>query len=62
MVYGEELSPLVRLRFNLDDWHMVVDGAEYTGNITTTGTISLQNGALIIGTATDTNGTTTVTV
>ena len=43
-------------------WDMVVDGAEYTGDITTTGTITLQNSGLIIGTATDSVGTTTVTV
>jgi hypothetical protein len=60
MVYGEDL---IRsgTSFNLDDWDMVVDGATYTGDITTTGTITLQNGGLIIGTATDSVGTTTVT-
>ena len=60
MVYGEDL---VRTggAFNLDDWDMVVDGATYTGDITTTGTITLSNGGLIIGTATDSVGTTTVT-
>ena len=60
MVYGEDL---VRTggAFNLDDWDMVVDGATYTGDITTTGSITLSNGGLIIGTATDSVGTTTVT-
>ena len=61
MVYGEDLVR-TGTAFNLDDWDMVVDGAEYTGDITTTGTITLQNGGLIIGTATDSVGTTTVTV
>ena len=60
MIYGEDL---VRSgsAFDLDDWDMVVDGATYTGDITTTGTITLSNGGLIIGTATDSTGTTTVT-
>ena len=61
MVYGEDLIR-TGTAFNLDDWDMVIDGAEYTGDITTTGTITLQNGGLIIGTATDSVGTTTVTV
>ena len=61
MVYGEDLVR-TGTAFNLDDWDMVVDGAEYTGDITTTGTITLQNSGLIIGTATDSVGTTTVTV
>ena len=42
------------------DWNIVVDGATYTGDITTTGTITLLNGGLIVGTATDSVGTTTV--
>ena len=60
MVYGEDL---IRsgTSFNLDDWDFVVDGATYTGDITTTGTITLQNGGLIVGTATDSVGTTTIT-
>ena len=60
MPYGEDL---VRSgdSFDLSDWDMVVDGATYTGSVTTTGTITLQNGAELIGTRTDTNGTTTVT-
>ena len=60
MVYGEDLVKS-GTAFNLDDWDMVVDGATYTGDITTTGTITLSNGGLIIGTATDSAGTTTVT-
>jgi hypothetical protein len=39
---------------------MVVDGSTYTGDITTTGTITLQNGGLIIGTSTDSVGSTNV--
>ena len=60
MPYGEDL---VRSgdSFDLSDWDMVVDGATYTGSVTTTGTITLQSGAELIGTRTDTNGTTTVT-
>ena len=60
MVYGEDL---VRsgTAFNLSNWNLVVDGAIYTGDITTTGTITLSNGGLIVGTATDSVGTTTVT-
>ena len=59
MVYGEDL---IRsgTAFDLDDWDLVVDGATYTGDITTTGTITLSNGGLIIGTATDSVGSTTV--
>ena len=60
MVYGEDLIRSGSA-FDLDDWDMVVDGATYTGDITTTGTITLSNGGLIIGTATDSVGTTTVT-
>jgi hypothetical protein len=44
----------------LSDWDIVVDGATYTGDITTTGTITLSNGGLIVGTATDSVGTTSV--
>ena len=60
MVYGEDLTR-TGAAFNLDDWDLIVDGATYTGDITTTGTITLSNGGLIIGTATDSTGTTTVT-
>lgn len=60
MQYGEDLVR-TGTSFDLDDWDMVVDGCTYTGDITTTGTISRLNAGLIIGAATDTNGTTTVT-
>lgn len=43
--------------FNLDDWDMVVDGCTYTGDATTTGLITLINGAIFQGTRTDQNGT-----
>lgn len=59
MVYGEDLI-LSGTAFDLSDWDIVVDGATYTGDITTTGTITLSNGGLIVGTATDSVGTTTV--
>jgi len=39
------------------DWDMVVDGAIYTGDLLTTGTITLLNGGIILGTYTDQNGT-----
>jgi hypothetical protein len=43
--------------FNLGDWDLVVDGCTYTGDITTSGTITRPSSGKIIGTATDTNGT-----
>ena len=46
--------------FDMADWDVVVDGCTYTGDITTTGTITLPNNGLIVGTATDSVGTTTV--
>ena len=45
--------------FNIAAWNMTVDGATYTGDVTTTGTITLANGGLIDGSRTDTNGTVT---
>ena len=59
MIYAEDLIKTGDA-FNIDDWDMVVDGCTYTGDVTTTGTITLQNGGLIVGTATDSVGTTTV--
>ena len=59
MVYGEDLI-LSGTAFNLSDWDLVVDGCTYTGDITTTGTITLPNSGLIVGTATDSAGSTTV--
>ena len=46
--------------FDMADWDVVIDGCTYTGDITTTGTITLPNSGLIVGTATDSAGTTTV--
>ena len=43
--------------FDLGDWNLVVDGCTYTGDITTSGTITRSNDGKIIGTATDANGT-----
>jgi len=59
MPYGEDL---VRsgTAFNLSDWGFVVNGATYTGDITTTGVVTLSSGGLIVGTTIDTNGTTNV--
>lgn len=42
---------------NVADWDVVVDGAVYTGELVTTGTITLQNGGSITGEYTDQNGT-----
>jgi hypothetical protein len=56
MGYGEDLIRTGN-SFNLDDWDMIVNGATYTGDATTTGTISLTNGGVFSGTRTDTNGT-----
>ena len=56
MAYGEDL---VRSgdSFNLDDWDMTVDGCTYTGDVTTTGTVSVINSGVFNGDRTDTNGT-----
>jgi len=43
--------------FDLYDWDMVIDGCTYTGDVTTTGLITLLNGAIFNGTRTDANGT-----
>ena len=43
--------------FNMADWDVVIDGCTYTGDMTTTGTITLANGAVFNGERTDTNGT-----
>jgi hypothetical protein len=60
MQYGEDLVRTGN-SFDLDDWDMIVDGCTYTGDITTTGTISQLNAGLIVGAATDSAGTITVT-
>lgn len=60
MQYGEDLVRTGN-SFDLDDWDMIVDGCTYTGDITTTGTISRLNAGIIVGAATDTNGTIIVT-
>lgn len=56
MVYGEDL---IRTgdTFDLDDWDIVVDGATYTGDITTTGTLTLLNSGTVVGSVTDSGGT-----
>jgi len=56
MVYAEDLVRTGN-SFNLDDWNMTVDGCTYTGDATTTGLITLSNGAVFTGTRTDANGT-----
>lgn len=59
MAYGEDL---VRsgTAFDLSDWDFVVNNATYTGDITTTGVVTLTSGGLIVGTTVDSNGTTNV--
>ena len=47
-VYSEDLVRAGN-SFDLDDWDMVVDGATYTGDITTTGNVTFLNGANIVG-------------
>ena len=54
--YGEDLVR-TGTSFNLDDWDMVVDGCTYTGDVTTTGLITLPNSGVFNGTRTDANGT-----
>ena len=56
MIYGEDLVRAGN-SFDLDDWDMVVDGCDYEGDATTTGLITLINGATFTGTRTDANGT-----
>ena len=46
--------------FDFGDWNLVVDGCTYTGDITTSGTITKSNDGKILGSATDASGTTTV--
>ena len=57
MVYDEDL---IRTgdSFDIDDWDMVVDGSDYEGNVTTTGTITLINSGTFSGIRTDSTGTT----
>ena len=59
MAYGEDLI-LSGTAFDLSAWDLVVDGCTYTGNITTTGTITRPNSGVIIGVSTDGAGSTTV--
>ena len=59
LAYAEEWSRSGSA-FDLAGWDLVVDGATYTGDMTTTGTITLLNSGLIVGTATDASGTSTV--
>lgn len=42
---------------NIGAWNVVINGATYTGDMTTTGLITLANGATFVGTRTDANGT-----
>ena len=57
MQYAESFTK-TGTAFDLDDWDLVVDGCVYTGDMTTSETITTQNSGSIEGTATDKNGTT----
>lgn len=56
MQYSEVLA-LVGESFNLDDYDLTVDDATYTGDLITTGNLTLSNGGKITGSYTDQNGT-----
>ena len=56
MQYPEDFTK-VGSSFDLGDWDLVVDGCTYTGDFTTTGTITRLNSGAIVGTSTDQNGT-----
>ena len=56
MQYAESFTK-TGTAFDLDNWDLVVDGCEYTGDMTTSETITTQNGGSIVGSATDKNGT-----
>ncbi len=58
LAYGEDLIKTGNA-FDLDDYDLVVDNAVYTGDITTTGRITFQNGAQGIGVFTSSSGTQT---
>tara|TARA_R100000808_G_C2155423_1_gene167868 strand:- start:13336 stop:15228 length:1893 start_codon:yes stop_codon:yes gene_type:complete len=60
MPYGEDLIRTGDF-FNIDDWDLVLDGCTYTGSITTTGSATFLNNAILVGTITDSSGTTTRT-
>ena len=57
MQYAESFTK-TGTAFDLDNWDLVVDGCEYTGDVTTSETITTQNGGSVVGSATDKNGTT----
>ena len=57
MVYSEDLI-LSGTVFDMADWDVIIDDCTFTGNITTTGTVTLLNGATVTGTITDANGIT----
>jgi len=59
LIYSEDLT-LTGEAFDIDDWDMVIDGCTYTGDVTTTGTITLQNSATATGSLIDASGTSVV--
>ncbi len=60
MQYGKDLVRTGN-SFDLGSWDIVLDGCTYTGDITTTGSSSFLNSAILIGTITDSVGSTTRT-
>jgi len=59
MKYNEDFV-LTGDAFDLGSWDVVIDGCQYTGDITTTGTITLQNSAIATGSLIDSVGTSVV--
>ena len=59
--YNVTIDATASSAFNLTGNLITIKASTFTGNITTTGTILLQNGSTFVGTFTDTNGTITIT-
>ena len=59
--YNVTIDATAASAFDLTGNVITIKASTFTGDITTTGTISLQNGSAFVGTFTDTAGTTTVT-
>ena len=57
--YNVEVDSTAASVFDFNGSKITIKATEFIGDITTTGTITLSNGAKIIGTATDSGGTTT---
>mgnify|MGYP003664898782 FL=1 len=57
--YNVDIDAIATSAFAFDGSKITIKASEFTGNITTSGTITLLNGAKIIGNATDSSGTVT---